>query len=212
MAGDDDRDLIEQVLAAEQDERRRIALFLHDGPVQSLSGVALMLDASLDLLGQGELEQAREILDRALSRTRSTVGELRDLSFNLEPVVLRDHGFGAAVDALAQSRGGGIEVSFDVTAVESLSEREQAALYQITREALEEAIRRGPPSRFEVVATRGGDSLRLVIRDDAPTERRRRALEVLSERARTLGADLSVEHEESGTTMSLELPRRPASD
>ena len=33
----------EQVLAAEQDERRRIALFLHDGPVQSLSGVALTL-------------------------------------------------------------------------------------------------------------------------------------------------------------------------
>ena len=102
---DADRDLSEQVLAAEQDERRRIALFLHDGPVQSLSGVALMLDASLDLIGRGDLEQAREILDRALGRTRTTVGELRDLSFNLEPVALRDHGFTAAVDALAQTRG-----------------------------------------------------------------------------------------------------------
>jgi signal transduction histidine kinase len=207
-----DRELAEQVLAAEQDERRRIALFLHDGPVQSLSGVALMLDASIDLLGQGELEQAREILDRALHRTRSTVGELRDLSFNLEPVVLRDHGFAAAVDAFAQSRGGGIEVTFDVAAVETLGEREQAALYQIAREALEEAIRRGPPSRFEIVATRGDEALQLVIRDDAPTERRRRALEVLSERARTLGAKLSVDHDESGTTMSLELPHRPVSD
>ncbi|HLX31397.1 MAG TPA: histidine kinase [Gaiellaceae bacterium] len=206
MADDADRELTEQVLAAEQDERRRIALFLHDGPVQSLSGVALMLDASLDLLNQGELEQAREILDRALTRTRTTVGELRDLSFNLEPVVLRDHGFAAAVDALAQSRGHGIEVVFDVAAVELLGEREQAALYQISREALEEAIRRGPPSRFEITATSEEDALRLVIRDDAPTERRRRALEVLSERARTLGAELSVEHDETGTTMSLELP------
>jgi two-component system, NarL family, sensor kinase len=203
---DADRELTEQVLAAEQDERRRIALFLHDGPVQSLSGVALMLDASLDLLGQGELAQAREILDRALHRTRSTVGELRDLSFNLEPVVLRDHGFAAAVDAFAQSRGEGIDVSFDVAAVETLGERAQAALYQIAREALEEAIRRGPPTRFEIVATNGDEALQLVIRDDAPTERRRRALEVLSERARTLGASLSVEHDESGTTMSLELP------
>ncbi len=206
MAGDSDRELTEQVLAAEQDERRRIALFLHDGPVQSLSGIALMLDASIDLMSQGELEQAREILDRALHRTRSTVGELRDLSFNLEPVVLRDHGFAAAVDALAQSRGGGIDVTLDVAAVETLGEREQAALYQIAREALEEAIRRGPPSRFEVVATNDDDALRLLIRDDAPTERRRRALEVLSERARTLGAELSVEHEDSGTAMILELP------
>ena len=212
---DADRNLSEQVLAAEQDERRRIALFLHDGPVQSLSGVALMLDASLDLIGRGDLEQAREILDRALGRTRTTVGELRDLSFNLEPVALRDHGFTAAVDALAQTRGREhrIEVSLDVAMIDDLGERTQAALYQIVREALEEAIRRGPPSRFEVAASAEvPGTLRLVIRDDAPTERRRRALEVLSERARTLGASLTLDHEADGTTMVLELRGQPTRD
>jgi len=205
----------QRVLAAEQDERRRIALFLHDGPVQSLSGVALMLDASLDLIRRGEHEQAREILDRALGRTRTTVGELRELSFNLEPVALRDHGFAAAVDALAQSRGAEqrIEVTLDVALIDSLGEQTQAALYQIVREALEEAIRRGPPSRFEVAATADvPGTLRLVIRDDAPTERRRRALEVMGERARTLGANLTLEHEVSGTTMSLELRGQPTGD
>jgi signal transduction histidine kinase len=35
----------EQIVTAEQEERRRLALFLHDGPVQSMSGLALMLDA-----------------------------------------------------------------------------------------------------------------------------------------------------------------------
>jgi signal transduction histidine kinase len=203
----------EQVLAAEQDERRRIALFLHDGPVQSLAGVALMLDASLDLIARGDLEEARSIVDRALVRTRSTVGELRDLSFNLEPVVLRDHGFAAALDALGESRAHEheIDLSFDVAAVDALGEREQAALYQIAREALEEAIRRGPPSRFEISASTDADALHLVIRDDAPSERRRRALEVLAERARTLGAALAVENEDAGTTMILELPLRGAS-
>jgi two-component system, NarL family, sensor kinase len=208
-------ELTEQVLAAEQDERRRIALFLHDGPVQSLAGVALMVDASLDLIGRGEHQQAREILDRALSRTRTTVGELRDLSFNLEPVALRDHGFAAAVDALAQSRGREhrIEVSLDVTMIDALGERTQAALYQIVREALEEAIRRGPPSRFDVSATADAPgALRLVIRDDAPTERRKRALEVMGERARTLGATLTLEHEVGGTMMSLELRGQPTGD
>jgi signal transduction histidine kinase len=212
---DADRDLAEQVLAAEQDERRRIALFLHDGPVQSLAGVALMVDASLDLIGRGELEQAVEILDRALGRTRTTVGELRDLSFNLEPVALRDHGFTAAVDALAQTRGREhrIEVSLDVAMIDDLGERTQAALYQIVREALEEAIRRGPPSRFEVAAsTEAPGTLKLVIRDDAPTERRRRALEVLAERARTLGANLTFDHDAEGTTMVLELRGQPTGD
>jgi len=205
----------EQVLAAEQDERRRIALFLHDGPVQSLAGVALMLDASLDLIKRGEHEQAHEILDRALSRTRTTVGELRDLSFNLEPVALRDHGFTAAVDALAQSRGREhrIQITLDVAPIDALGEQTQAALYQIVREALEEAIRRGPPSRFEVAATTDAPgTLRLVIRDDAPTERRRRALEVLGERARTLGANLTLDHDVGGTTLSLELRGQPTAD
>ena len=59
--------LTEQVLAAEQDERRRIALFLHDGPVQSLAGVALMLDAALDFMRRGETDQAGEVLEKAMS-------------------------------------------------------------------------------------------------------------------------------------------------
>ena len=209
------RELTEQVLAAEQDERRRIALFLHDGPVQSLSGVALMLDAVGDFLARGEREQAREILDKALARTRTTIGELRDLSFNLEPVVLRDHGFTAAVKALAEERGieHGIQIDLDVVRAEAVGEKTQAALYQIVREALEGAIRRGPPQMFSVdIVGLGTRDIRMTIRDDAPSERRRRSIEVLEERARTLGAALSVESTDAGSTLTLVLPTYAASE
>jgi signal transduction histidine kinase len=209
------QDLTEQVLAAEQDERRRIALFLHDGPVQSLAGVALMLDAALDFMERGNTDQAREVLDKALSRTRVTIGELRDLSFNIEPVVLRDHGLGPAVQALAQDRGieHGIQVEIDVDAAESLGERAQAALYEIVREAFEGAIRRGPPKSFSVsVARTAPERLEATIRDDAPSERRRRSIEVLEERARTLGAELSVDQTDDGTTMRLILPTYATSE
>ena len=209
------REVTEQVLAAEQDERRRIALFLHDGPVQSLSGVALMLDAVADFISRDKLEQASEILDRALSRTRTTIGELRDLSFNLEPVALRDHGLSTAVRALGEERGieHEFQVDLEVSAAEGLSERAQAALYEIVRESLEGAIRRGPPKTFSVhIAPAGGDRLEMTIRDDAPGERRRRSIEVLEERARTLGAALSVEHDDAGSTTRLVLPVYAASD
>jgi signal transduction histidine kinase len=208
-------DETEQVLAAEQDERRRIALFLHDGPVQSLAGVALMLDAALDFMKRGNLEQAEAVLDKAMSRTRLTIGELRDLSFNLEPVVLRDHGFAMAVNALAQDRGieHGIQVEVDVAPVEVLGERSQAALYQIVREAFEGAIRRGPPQNFSVrVAKLEGDALEATITDDAPGERRKRSIEVLEERARTLHAALTVEQADDGTTMRLVLPTYAGSE
>jgi signal transduction histidine kinase len=198
----------EQVLGAEQDERRRIALFLHDGPVQSLSGVALMLDAVGGFLALGATEQAVEVLEKALARTRTTIGELRDLSFNLEPVVLRDHGLAAAVNALAEDRGDehGITFELDVSAAEVLGERAQAALYQIVRESLEGAIRRGPPRTFSVMVAPREQALVMTIRDDAPGERRRRSIEVLEERARTLGALLSVEHDDAGSTTKLDLP------
>jgi two-component system NarL family sensor kinase len=203
------RELTEQVLGAEQDERRRIALFLHDGPVQSLAGVALLLDAATDFVRRGENDRAVEIMETALSRTRATIGELRDLSFNLEPVVLRDHGLASAVNALGQEKGmeHGIEMQLDVAAAEVLGERAQAALYQIVREALEGAIRRGPPKTFSVaVAPAEPESLDVLITDDAPSERRRRSIEVLEERARTLGAALTVEQEDSGSTMRLVVP------
>ena len=201
-------ELSEQVLAAEQDERRRIALFLHDGPVQALAGVALMLDAVLEFVERGDTEQARSVLDKAMSRTRATIGELRDLSFNIEPVVLRDQGFGTAVYALAEnrSREHGMKVELDVEAADTLGERAQAALYEIVREAFEGAIRRGPPTTFSVrVREDSGGMLEIEIHDDAPGERRRRSVEVLEERARSLDATLSVETADSGTTMRLRL-------
>jgi two-component system NarL family sensor kinase len=212
---DGHREITEQILGAEQDERRRIALFLHDGPVQSLSGIALMLDAVGDFLSRGATEEAGEILDRALSRTRVTIGELRDLSFNLEPVVLRDHGFGMAVNALAQEKGieHGMKFELDVGAAEVLGERSQAALYQIVREALEGAIRRGPPQTFSVLIVPDEQrALSVTIRDDAPSERRRRSIEVFEERARTLGGAISVEQDERGSTMRLVLPTYATSE
>jgi len=176
--------------------------------VQSLSGVALMLDAALSFLARGEKEQANEVLDRALRRTRTTIGELRDLSFNLEPVVLRDHGIGMALQALADDRAPahGIAIEVDAAAAERLGPRTQAALYEIVREALEGSIRRGPPTVFTVRVREANADLEVELYDDAPGERRRRSVEVLQERARTLGAALRVEPSDGGTRMRLVLP------
>src|SRR3954451_9413604 len=100
---DDERErLVERIIPAEQDERRRLALFLHDGPVQNLSGIALMLDAALHSIETNKLDDARAVLSTALERQRDTIRELRELSFALEPVVLRDQGFSPALQALAE--------------------------------------------------------------------------------------------------------------
>jgi two-component system, NarL family, sensor kinase len=202
--------LADQLITAEQDERRRLALFLHDGPVQSLSGIALLLDGVDHAVETGQIEQAREVLGSALERHRRTIRELRDLSFNLEPVVLRDQGFSTAVSALAEQLGLAhqVQLEIDVEQAETLGAQTQAALYQIIREALNGAIRRGPPTRVMVGVARGADGgLETVIADDAPGERRRATFDALEERARTLNGRFSVDAPESGgTTVHVVLP------
>src|SRR5207245_6469121 len=139
---------VDRLIAAEQDERRRIALFLHDGPVQNLSGIALMLDAALHAIDTGRLADAQEVLSTALDRQRSTIRELRDLSFALEPVVLRDQGFGPALQELADQVGTAnrIRIDLDVAAAEEIGEAAQVATYTIIRELLDQEIRRGRPT------------------------------------------------------------------
>jgi signal transduction histidine kinase len=197
--------LSEQIVTAEQDERRRLALFLHDGPVQSMSGMALMLDAVKDSVA----EDALPVMEKVLRQHRETIRALRDLSFNLEPVVLRDQGLGPAVQALAEQLGleHQIQIDVDVEAAEALGEKAQAALYQIIREALSASIRRGPTRISIAVARDAEGALEATIVDDAPGERRRATFDSLAERARTLNARFDVEHsDDRGTTVRVSLP------
>jgi signal transduction histidine kinase len=202
--------LSDQLIIAEQEERRRLALFLHDGPVQSLSGISLMLDAVIDSLQGGRLEEATGVLDSALQRHRDTIRSLRDLSFNIEPVVLRDQGFGPAVRAFAEQVGLShrIQVDLDVEAADGLAENARVAIYQIIRDAVNQAIRRGPPSRISIsVAEREDGTVETVIADDGAGERRRASFEDLEERARTLSGRLKIEAGElGGTAVRVVLP------
>jgi len=201
--------LSDQLITAEQDERRRMALFLHDGPVQSLSGISLMLDAVIDSLRANRRDEADRVLRSALKRHRDTIRELRDLSFNIEPVVLRDQGFGPAVQALADQVGiaNGIQVDLDVEAADSLAENARVGLYQIIREAVNQALRRGPPNRISIRVAAGEGRVETVIADDGTGERRRASYDEIEERARTLSGSVEVEAgADGGTAVCVVLP------
>ena len=202
--------LADRIITAEQDERRRLALFLHDGPVQNLSGIALMLDAAVHALVEGRHEQAAGIMSSALDKHRETIRSLRDLSFNIEPVVLRDQGFAPAVRELANQLGmqHSLQIEVDVDRAERLAENVQVGLYQIIRESLSQAVRRGPPTRISVtVRERGDGAVETVIEDDGKGERRKATLDAIGERASTLNARFTVEQgDDGGTAIHVVLP------
>jgi signal transduction histidine kinase len=88
------------------------------------------------------------------------------------------------VSALAQQLGmsNSIQIELEVDEAEGLTEHAQVAIFQIIREALHHAIRRGPPTRILVRVGEASDSIEAVISDDAPGERRSRDVDTAGAR------------------------------
>jgi two-component system NarL family sensor kinase len=197
-------------MLAEQEERRRVAELLHDGPIQQLSAIAQMLDAGLSELADGDTERASKVLTRGLELARDAARDLRGLCDDLEPRVLHQVGFEPAVAALTRrlSARHDVAIDLDVSQAADLGENAAVALYQILREAAEQAVRRGPPTRIEISvrATEAG-GVELVVADDGPPERRAAVLEALAERAATLNGRFSSEvRYPRGSTLRIEVP------
>src|SRR6266480_1205765 len=158
-------------------------------------------------------EDARRVLASALERHRETIRSLRDLSFNIEPVVLRDQGFGPAVRAFADQVGlsNQIQIDLDLDAADQLAEKARVGLYQIIREAVSQAIRRGPPTRIAIRVEELDGEIATEIADDGTGERRRRSFEAIEERARTLNGHMTVgAGANGGTAVRVVLPRYAA--
>ena len=193
--------LTDSLITAEQDERRRLSIFLHDGPLQSMSGIALMHDAALAAIRDGRYDDAEKIVAGSLERERETIRTLRDLSFAIEPLVLRDQGFAAAVRALGEvvETSYRITVDVDVDTGEQLAEKAQVALYQLIREAVNQAVRR-QPGLIAITVGRDGESFTTEIEDNGMGERRRGGIDELDERIRVLNGRVSVDSDDEGGT------------
>jgi signal transduction histidine kinase len=217
-------ELSRRILSAEQDERRKLSLFLHDGPLQAMSGIAMMLDAVAEDAGEGSTETALRVLETARERQRSVIRSLRELSFALEPWVLRDQGFVVAVRALADEmeRGHAVSVELDVDAAGDLPADDQVFLYQIVREAVQNAVKHATPQSITVtVSGDPGSGFEVVVRDDgtgfavSPPDDGlpHHGMTAMRERAQILGGRLRIDSVPgAGTELRVSLPSHDHAD
>jgi two-component system, NarL family, sensor histidine kinase UhpB len=212
--------LSDRLLTAEEQERRRLSLALHDGPQQTIAGVGLMLEAALSDLDGDEHQETTRIVRIALDRTRGIVRDLRRLTFALEPITLRDHGFGAAFGELAAQTGEahGVRVAVEAVIVDELERPIQVCLYRIAQEALANTVKHAGATSVAVSAHRRRDgSIEFAIADDgsgtSPEELDRRGhhqgVDAMRERASGIGATLGFETTPGGgTTVRVVVPQR----
>lgn len=152
-------------LAAQERERSRVALDLHDEVNQSLTGLLLRLETLR--------RKAPPKLALELAETGAVAGqameELLTLARQLRPTTLDDLGLKAALATLADEIGrrSGVETDFvgegDFSPV---SDEIQLVTYRIAQEALSNAIQHAHAERVRVRLQRAGDGLQLQITDD----------------------------------------------
>jgi two-component system NarL family sensor kinase len=154
----------EQMVAAQEAERQRLARDIHDGISQRLVTLSFHLDAVRTFLEREEAAAAREDLTTACDLVLTTLDEARTAIGALRPPVLDDLGLAGALAALARGLPG-------VGAVLDLDERRlpehvEVALYRIAQETLQNVLKHADAQVVTVRLATGDTGVRLELADD----------------------------------------------
>jgi len=208
---DDLRRAREALVAAREEERRRLRRDLHDGLGPALATIAMQGDTARGLV-RADPAEAEALLGELAAQAQATIGEVRRLIHALRPPVLDDLGLVAALRGLAASFGTAgpaiaVEAPDDLPPLPAAVE---VAAYRIAQEALTNAVRHAGARRCVVTLECDG-ALSLRIADDGRGIPAGRAAGVglasLRERAEELGGRCSVSAGEAkGTVVCAVLP------
>jgi signal transduction histidine kinase len=190
-----------RIVAAADEERKRIERDLHDGAQQRLAALAVQLRAAQRRLGEGAADPAVDaLLDSAVAELQAANEELRELVRGVYPAILTEDGLAAAVESLALRNPFPIEL--DVLDGR-LPPQVEATAYFVTCEGLANVAKHAQASKASVSIARRNGSVAVEIADDGvggaqPLERS--GLSGLSDRVEALGGRLRVESPVGGGT------------
>lgn len=154
------------VVAAREEERRRLRWDLHDGVAPLLAGLALQAETARDLVDT-DPGTTRVILDRLVPNLTAAVGDVRAIVHELRPPALDELGLAGAVRELAARFDRPVQrVEVIVDDVDGLSAAVDLAAYRIVAEGLNNAVRHARAARIEVRLARAEDGLVVRIADD----------------------------------------------
>jgi PAS domain S-box-containing protein len=158
--------LSRRLLAAQEDDRRRVARELHDEIGQLLTVVKLDLQA---VLRQGGASALAPALKEGMDSIDRAVARVRDLSLDLRPSMLDDLGLVPALRWYAQRQGELLGIGTVLSLPETLPRLPgeiETACFRVAQEALTNVARHARARRVELTLTAKARELRLTVRDD----------------------------------------------
>ncbi len=162
--------LAQQVLSAQEEERRRIARELHDETLQALATLVIYADAATDAAREREMPALQDALVRLRGVADNTLGDLRNIIADLRPSLLDDLGLPTAIRWQAQHRleNAGIRVDVQVRGEgRRLNPAVEIALYRVSQEAISNVLKHAHASYVEIdLDLSRDDCVALRIEDD----------------------------------------------
>ena len=205
--------LLERVIAAQEEERRRISRELHDSTSQSLTSLLVglrMLEANCSNLDKEKVGELRQI-------AAQTLEEVHHLAMQLRPRILDDLGLSAALERLVFEWQSRLQIPIDLMITPSaqrLPPAIETALYRIIQEALTNIARHASARSASILVERRKNHVITVIEDNGvgfdpqnyPNDHRIGILG-MQERAKQLGGRLTIESDRGqGTSIFVEIP------
>ncbi|MBE2220649.1 MAG: HAMP domain-containing protein [Anaerolineae bacterium] len=206
--------LLEKVITAQEDERRRIARELHDETGQSLTSLMVRLQM---VNQQCPLPDIQEQLDDVRTLVAQTLDGVHNLAVELRPSVLDDLGLAAALHRYVQDYQVRYPVEVDLVVMgleERLPSAVETAVYRIVQESLTNIARHAQAQTASVLLECRNGRIRTIIEDDGVgfdwdqvKENGRLGLYGIRERAELLNGVLTIESTPGqGTSIFVEVP------
>jgi two-component system, NarL family, sensor kinase len=217
------RGLSRRTIQAESQVRRRVAEAIHDGPVQELIGLDMILSAAGQAAGRGRSQETVELIEEARELATRNIAALRDEIVDLGPYAFQELGFDQAVENCIPvwRRRYDFEVMATIERLELPSEM-AGDLFRIVQEAVVNAGRHAHADAVSINLRRTDKHVELRVTDNGrgfgtsdplnSTEPGHLGLASMRERAELLDGLLDIASSDRGTRVLVKVPlnRPPA--
>ena len=212
------RELSRRTITGEDEVRRRVADFIHDGPVQELIGLDFMLQGARSAAERGESARAAELIGEARVLAEKNVRALRDEIVSLGPYAFGELSYEMAVEQCLPvwKRRWGCAVNVDAEPLE-LAPDVANDLFRITQEAVANACKHGEAADVDVTLREMDGFAELRIRDYGkglgdidpfdPEEPGHIGLQTMRERADLLLGHFDIRGFDDGVEVLVRVPR-----
>ena len=201
------RESARRALDAQEAERKRIALELHDEVGQTLTAIALRAERAA-----GDPTTQSQALTEIVEHVLRSLDDVHRIGRELRPEALDDLGLVNALIALCRrlDREGGLRVRRDLGwELPALPAEHELVIYRVAQEALTNVLRHAHASEAIVSLRAVENGVLLTVRDDGqglPDHAREGGLAGMRERAMLIGAELEIGSPGAGTAITLRVP------